>query len=141
MYLINHVVATTVTLILVDLTTLSECRPNNICRNFIDYRSIHTNPNCWYNPDLGATAVCFFQLYPQTFSDTSFQEQIATRYGFPFEEHEVTTGDGYIITLFRIPHNGSDVHRKRPVVFLQHGIAADGYTWMVAGGNSSGRLA
>ncbi|XP_063921728.1 gastric triacylglycerol lipase-like isoform X2 [Zophobas morio] len=121
MYLINHVVATTVTLILVDLTTLSECRPNNICRNFIDYSSIQTNPNCWYNPDLGATA-----------------EQIATRYGFPFEEHEVTTGDGYIITLFRIPHNGSDVHRKRPVVFLQHGIAADGYTWMVAGRNSSG---
>lgn len=36
--------------------------------------------------------------------------------GYPAEEHDVTTQDGYILTLFRIPNP------DKPVVFLQHGL-------------------
>lgn len=36
--------------------------------------------------------------------------------GYPCEEHDVTTPDGYILTIHRLPNP------KRPVVFLQHGL-------------------
>ncbi|RZC35006.1 Abhydro lipase domain containing protein [Asbolus verrucosus] len=88
----------------------------NVCKTLKDYKTIRHNPNCWYNPDVGATP-----------------RQIATRYGFPFESHEITTEDGYIISLFRIPHNGTDINRKRPPILLQHGFGADAANWMVSG--------
>ena len=31
-------------------------------------------------------------------------EKIVKDYGYPFEQHYVTTSDGYILKLFRIPH-------------------------------------
>ena len=30
--------------------------------------------------------------------------QIIQRHGYPVETHEVTTSDGYILTMFRIPY-------------------------------------
>lgn len=38
------------------------------------------------------------------------------KYGIDVEQHNVTTDDGYILGLFRLPRPGA------PVVFLQHGI-------------------
>ncbi|RZC40345.1 Abhydro lipase domain containing protein, partial [Asbolus verrucosus] len=83
---------------------------------FEDYRTIQQNPNCWYNPDVGASP-----------------GKIAKRYGYPFESYKITTEDGYVVSLFRIPHNGSEINKKRPSIFLQHGLAADASTWMVLG--------
>ena len=51
-------------------------------------------------------------------------------YGYPFEEHFVTTSDGYILRLFRIPHGLNDTYSQgRPAVLLQHGIIdpSDGF--------------
>lgn len=36
--------------------------------------------------------------------------------GYPAEEHDVTTQDGYILTVHRIPNP------NKPAVFLQHGL-------------------
>lgn len=46
-------------------------------------------------------------------------------YGYPLEEHEVRTEDGYILTVHRIPYGRYDVLDKeasRPAVLLMHGI-------------------
>lgn len=50
-------------------------------------------------------------------------DQIVKDYGYPFEEHEVITSDGYILKAFRIPHGkNQDSNEKRPAVIFQHGI-------------------
>ena len=53
-------------------------------------------------------------------------EDIVKEYGYPFEQHYVTTSDGYILKLFRIPHdriqNKNRDDEKRPPILIQHGI-------------------
>ncbi|CAH1113090.1 unnamed protein product [Psylliodes chrysocephalus] len=45
--------------------------------------------------------------------------QLLTKYGYPVEIHDIITEDGYIITIFRIPHgkNSTKVH-KYPVILF-----------------------
>ncbi|CAB3240224.1 unnamed protein product [Arctia plantaginis] len=59
--------------------------------------------------------------------------------GFPAETHSVTTSDGYILEMHRIPHGreavDSDV--KRPVVFLMHGLMGASNQYIMLGANNS----
>ena len=49
--------------------------------------------------------------------------QTAQRHGYTVEQHSVTTSDGYILSLFRIPHGINDTYTTgRPAVLMQHGI-------------------
>lgn len=45
--------------------------------------------------------------------------------GYPSEEYNVTTPDGYILTVHRIPNP------NKPVVFLQHGLLEASHTWVM----------
>jgi len=55
-------------------------------------------------------------------------------YGYPCEIHEVTTSDGYILELHRIPHGihetANAINGTRKVVFLQHGLIDSSFTWV-----------
>ncbi|KAL7603957.1 hypothetical protein Lser_V15G20798 [Lactuca serriola] len=59
-----------------------------------------------------------------------------TKYGYKCQEIDVTTEDGYILSIQRIPEGrgGGGVgggSRKRQPVLLQHGVLVDGMTWLL----------
>ena len=60
-------------------------------------------------------------------------------WGYQAEEHWVTTTDGYILGVHRIPLGKSGVQRAgpRPVVFLQHGLVDSSATWVMNMPNNS----
>ena len=61
-----------------------------------------------------------------------FQPELIRSYGYPVEEHEVVSEDGYVLTLHRIPHgkadSGSDPKIKVPVL-LGHCMVASSAVW------------
>lgn len=48
--------------------------------------------------------------------------EIIQVYGYPYEVHKILTEDGYILTVFRIPHKKDEKPGPRPVFLLQHGL-------------------
>lgn len=60
--------------------------------------------------------------------------QLAAADGYPVEEYTVTTADGYILKVFRIP--GSPVSppaKGKTVVFLMHGLLSSSADWFTLG--------
>ncbi|XP_055901809.1 lipase 3-like [Eupeodes corollae] len=59
---------------------------------------------------------------------------LVEKHGYPFEEHEVQTSDGYILTMHRIPYSARvETPEPRPVVFLMHGILCSSSDWVLLG--------
>ena len=67
------------------------------------------------------------------------QPQIIERRGYPVEIHQVTTDDGYILEIHRIPAQTSNGPSKK-AVFLQHGVAESSGTWLVNPSSRSLRI-
>lgn len=126
-------------IVFIILLSLCECMRKNVCKTIEDYRTIEHNPNCWYNPDVGASPVCeYLHLIYQFPNENQCQGEIIKGHGYPFESYEIVTKDGYILTLFRVPHNGSNFGEKKQVVFLQHGLSVDSSCFLYLGAQSSG---
>lgn len=63
-------------------------------------------------------------------------DEIIQRWGYKAEYYEVTTEDGYILPLYRIPHgrnaqSPSAQDTPRPVVYLQHGLENSAADWVI----------
>lgn len=59
--------------------------------------------------------------------------QIVETRGYEIETYYATTSDGYILTMFRIPHGKhekKDKQNSKPVCLLQHGLLDSSYTWV-----------
>ena len=52
-------------------------------------------------------------------------EELCKFHHYDFESHNVTTQDGYILTLYRIPGK-----EKNKVVFMQHGLLDLADAWI-----------
>ncbi|KAH7660078.1 lysosomal acid lipase/cholesteryl ester hydrolase protein [Dioscorea alata] len=55
-------------------------------------------------------------------------------YSYPCEEHTVTTEDGYILSIQRIPNghpNNAYSRANKIPVLLEHGLLMDGITWIL----------
>ncbi|WOG96383.1 hypothetical protein DCAR_0415718 [Daucus carota subsp. sativus] len=59
-------------------------------------------------------------------------------HGYKCQEYDVTTADGYILSLQRFPQgkNGGGGMNKQPVL-LQHGVLVDGMTWLLNSADQS----
>ncbi|KMQ87238.1 lipase 3, partial [Lasius niger] len=59
---------------------------------------------------------------------------LVERYGYPSEEHYVTTEDGYNLKIHRIPGSPlSNNQQTKPVVLLIHGILCTSDCWVLLG--------
>ena len=64
-----------------------------------------------------------------------FQPDLIRKNGYPVEKHKVTTKDGYILTLHRIPYGKKSPAKEgvtRPALLLQHGILSSSADWVMA---------
>ncbi|BFF91007.1 lipase 3-like [Drosophila madeirensis] len=66
---------------------------------------------------------------------TSNSLSLVGMHNYPVEQHRLTTRDGYVLTIFRIPYSQRGGGRKQ-VVFLQHGITGSSDDWLLSGPNS-----
>ena len=60
--------------------------------------------------------------------------------GYPIQRFTVTTEDGFILQIHRIPFgriNPSTDHHHRPAVFLQHGLFCSSADWVFLAPNQS----
>ena len=76
--------------------------------------------------------IIFFATHAN--SNTVFNTtELIRQMGYPAEDHDVFTDDGYILSVQRIP-----AHKPgRPVVFLQHGLLDSSATWALNFPNQS----
>ncbi|XP_017486991.1 PREDICTED: lipase 3-like, partial [Rhagoletis zephyria] len=60
-------------------------------------------------------------------------------HGYPSEVHKVTTPDGYVLTLFRIPHSPrlENQNATKRVFFLLHGVLSSSDCWILNGPNDA----
>lgn len=68
------------------------------------------------------------------------QLQLITSYNYPLEVHNVTTKDGYILQMHRIPYGNNSVNQnsiKGPVLIM-HGLEGDSSNWVNHGYRSLG---
>jgi len=74
-----------------------------------------------------------FQSTPRDPEIDANAMEIIQRWDYPVEQYSVTTKDGYILTLLRIPHgreSNSTPTEPRPVIYLQHGIESSCIDWI-----------
>ncbi|XP_050297068.1 lipase 3-like isoform X2 [Anthonomus grandis grandis] len=60
-------------------------------------------------------------------------EHLVKSNGYPIETHYVTTGDGYILRVHRIPSSPKMNASNGKVAFLQHGILCSAADWVITG--------
>ena len=58
--------------------------------------------------------------------------EIILNRGYPAETHRVTTKDGYILSIHRIPYGKqSGPSPNKPIVFLLHGLLSSSTDWII----------
>ncbi|XP_050207840.1 triacylglycerol lipase 2-like [Mercurialis annua] len=62
-------------------------------------------------------------------NDSICSSMVVTQ-GYICQEHKVTTKDGYILSMQRMPADRYGKPADKPPVLLQHGIMSDGSTWL-----------
>ncbi|XP_063913833.1 lipase 1-like [Zophobas morio] len=86
-------------------------------------------------------SVTIVQIYNKSklkhpYADFTVQE-LVEKYEYPVEVHNVTTEDGYILTLHRIPHGKENLSQNRTPVLLLPGALQSSWDFVQNGPNQS----
>ncbi|XP_068898516.1 lipase member J-like [Tenebrio molitor] len=100
---------------------------NQVQASFADF-SKNACTELYYYPIKAFSRHCYVTLN----GDTPVPD-IIQRSGYKLERYVVTTSDGYVLTLFRIPPEEGDNRKNKQPIFLQHGIASDSAIWVTTG--------
>ncbi|CAH0560376.1 unnamed protein product [Brassicogethes aeneus] len=93
---------------------------NNVCPSDLDYYTIDLNLNCWYDPDVDASI-----------------PEIINNHGFNSKSYNVTTWDGYILEIFRIPSKLNEtVSKPKSPILLFPGLLRDARCMLILGEDS-----
>lgn len=107
-------------------------------RGFIFIARNKGNSASWYQFDVGKPKnifLTFSRLSPSRIILLYAQEGRIKRHGYTLESHQLTTDDGYILPLYRIP-NGmkpNKNHRNKSAVLLMHGLGGGPSNWVREG--------
>ncbi|XP_044266008.1 lipase member N-like [Tribolium madens] len=92
---------------------------NNACTSLWSYPIKDISPNCFYNPNvLSTTPLMIIQN------------------GYEVFTYYVTTPDGYVLEIFRIPPKEDDNRKNKQPIILEHGIFVDSGSWIFTGNGS-----
>ncbi|XP_067671236.1 lysosomal acid lipase/cholesteryl ester hydrolase-like [Haliotis asinina] len=85
---------------------------------------------------VGVVSIHVLAPDPEIYMNTT---ELITSKGFPCENHYVTTADGFILNMQRIPHGrGTNTPgTAKPVVFLQHGLLGSSNNFVLNPANES----
>ncbi|XP_047004161.1 lipase 3-like [Schistocerca americana] len=59
--------------------------------------------------------------------------ELIQKYGYPVEEHFVTTADGYILRMYRIPSSPKATYPSKYPILVMHGLESSAADWVVMG--------
>ncbi|CAH0553309.1 unnamed protein product [Brassicogethes aeneus] len=79
--------------------------------------------------------VCSNLLEPHPDLDLTI-EQVLTKYGYPFEVHDIETEDGYLLTTYRIPHGKNSTKIGTPILFVP-GTGGTAENFLILGNDSA----
>lgn len=60
--------------------------------------------------------------------------------GYQVATYYVTTQDGYLLEIFRIPSKPGDNRRNNQPILFEHGIFVDSGAWIFAGNKTLGKI-
>ncbi|GAM20357.1 hypothetical protein SAMD00019534_035320 [Acytostelium subglobosum LB1] len=72
------------------------------------------------------------RLFSDKELDVRSVKEIVEQAGYPYEQYHVTTEDGYILLLERIPNKQS-----KHILYLQHGVFDNSFAWVATGPTQS----
>lgn len=72
-------------------------------------------------------------------SDVLLQPDLIIEEGYPVEDHEIVTNDGYILHMFRIPYGKKSptTNKTRPPILFMHGLMDSSNGFVVLGAGKS----
>merc|ERR1711962_740829 len=98
---------------------------------------LHLKPYQWQMAFLGYLATFVFASLASASQAPGLWNlttpELIEHFGYPAEIHQVTTSDGYILTIHRIPHgihDDANSTKIRPVVFLNHCLLCSSADWL-----------
>ena len=58
-------------------------------------------------------------------------EQYCAYFKYPYQKYEVTTEDGYILTVYRVQRKGSTIVEGLKPIYFQHGLLDSSDGWII----------
>jgi len=76
--------------------------------------------------------VALGSIFPKVPKEAHYDfRQLVTTLNYPYEEHKVTTEDGYILIFHRIQAKNTEIKRGLPPIILNHGLLDSSDSWVV----------